>query len=66
MRDRWSRHASFPFPARFVSILSLPCAVLFACPFSFLEIVGGYEHLFSPKKNQVTRHTRNRALQQEK
>lgn len=47
MRDRWSRHASFPFPADFVSILSLPCAVLFACPFSFLEIVGGYEHLFS-------------------
>lgn len=54
MRDRWSRHASFPFPARFVSILSLLCRVLFACPFSFSGIVSGYEHLFSPKNTQVT------------
>jgi len=30
MRDRWTRHASLPFPTRFFSIISVRCAVLFA------------------------------------
>lgn len=61
MRDRWTRHASFPFPARFVSITSVRAGRFYSLPVIILKNIQRIRAFVLPQKNQVTMLTRNRA-----
>jgi len=62
MRERWTPHASLPFPTRFVSIISVRCAVLFAA-LIVLKNCRRIRAFVLLQKNQVTNATQGIALE---